>query len=853
MTRLPTALMIALLLSAAAALPGAQPLHAQTVYAQTFHAQTLPFGQILGGGSEGSGDGGSSEGGTSESGNDSGGATGEQTAQPEGESGLSPDLARALAEALTDPATRQALIDELLRAAGVATESGSGGPEAGASGAGGDSAEETASPSEDATAESQESEPSVARRIAEATKNVAEEAVLLGRRLTNAFTALIEVASGQRAVNWERLTQTLTSLGIVAGATLLTWWIVGRLGQRLLTALASSAADRGWLGRILLLLGRSLVDVLIILIAWGGGYALALALGDGGRMDINQSLFLNAFLLIEMSKVLLRIVLAPRHGALRLHGMSDETANYWYFWLARLIGLLGYGVLLVVPLVSATLGWTVGNSLKVLIALAATLIAMVIILQNRVSVRRAFEERAERLSGDLTAKLLSFLGRIWHLLALAYVFALFGIWLARPFDALSFMLTATLESVVAVIVGVVVVALLTRAISGGLHLPEDLKRNLPLLERRLNAFVPGTLKVIRIFVMIAVLIAIANAWGIVAVVDWLASGIGREVAGRLLAASAILLAAFIIWMAVTSWIEYRLNAENGYAPTARLRTLLSLFRNALTIALLVIAVMLALSELGVNIGPLLAGAGVVGLAIGFGAQKLVQDIITGAFIQFENALNEGDVVTVAGITGVVEKLTVRSVALRDLSGVYHLIPFSAVDSVSNFVKGFGYHLAEIGVAYREDIEEVKQVMQEAFDELKGGEKGGGILEPLEMHGVTQFGDSAVVVRARIKCRGGDQWAIGRAYNEIIKRRFDEAGIEIPFPHVTLYMGEDKQGKAPPLRLDGEELAKLVSRADQAKTPSDPEAKDKGGKPETSSTEESDHAEPSAASKQDGPA
>ena len=197
----------------------------------------------------------------------------------------------------------------------------------------------------------------------------------------------------------------------------------------------------------------------------------------------------------------------------------------------------------------------------------------------------------------------------------------------------------------------------------------------------------------------------------------------------------------------------------------------------------------------------------------------------------------------AGTTGVVEKLTVRSVALRDLSGVYHLIPFSSVDSVSNFMKGFGYHLAEIGVAYREDIDEVKRAMQEAFEELQSGDHGPSILEPLEMHGVTQFGDSAVVVRARIKCRGGDQWAVGRAYNEIVKRRFDAAGIEIPFPHLTLYMGENKDGSAPPLHLRQEEVAKLVERSKHE----DPDPRG-GSQPAEPSVEE-----PSSGSKQDGPA
>lgn len=204
--------------------------------------------------------------------------------------------------------------------------------------------------------------------------------------------------------------------------------------------------------------------------------------------------------------------------------------------------------------------------------------------------------------------------------------------------------------------------------------------------------------------------------------------------------------------------------------------------------------MLVLAELGVNIGPLLAGAGIIGLAVGFGSQKLVQDVINGAFIQFENAMNEGDMVTVGGITGIVERLTIRSVSLRTVDGAYHLIPFSSVDSVTNFMRNFSYYVADIGVAYKEKIPEVKQAMEDAFSNLKQTEYGVYIIDDFEMHGVTEFGESAITVRARIKTTPGQQWAVGRAYNEIIKGVFDERGIEIPFPHMTLYLGGDKQDK-----------------------------------------------------------
>ena len=272
----------------------------------------------------------------------------------------------------------------------------------------------------------------------------------------------------------------------------------------------------------------------------------------------------------------------------------------------------------------------------------------------------------------------------------------------------------------------------------------------------------------------------------------------------LLSVSAVLLVAFGLWLALTSWVDYRLNPEFGSVATAREQTLLTLLRNAATIALIIITLMFVLAEIGLDIAPLLASAGVLGLAIGFGAQKMVQDIITGIFIQFENAMNVGDVVTVGGTTGVVERLTIRSVSLRDLHGVYHIIPFSSVDMVSNYVKDYGYFVCDMGVAYRENVDEVKQAMMDAFAELKGDpDQADGILDELEWFGLNSFGDSAVMLRARIKCVPGRQWGIGRAYNGMLKRVFDDRNIEIPFPHQTIFFGESKDGKTQPITVEAD--------------------------------------------------
>src|SRR5690606_3872127 len=386
---------------------------------------------------------------------------------------------------------------------------------------------------------------------------------------------------------------------------------------------------------------------------------------------------------------------------------------------------------------------------------------------------------------DPLSRLLAFIGRIWHIAAIVYLLAVFVAWLTDPDTALPFLLSATWKSVLAILLGLALATFITRVASGGMHLPDDVKERLPLLESRLNAFVPAVLRVVRLVVSIAVAVTLIEVWHIADVSAWLRSGSGQRVIASLVSAALVLLIGSVVYLAVQSWIEYRLNPNLGRFVSARERTLLNLLRNAFTVVLAVIVSMLVLAQLGVNIGPLIAGAGVVGLAVGFGAQKLVQDVINGLFIQFENTLNEGDIVQLGGISGVVERLTIRSVSLRSLDGTYHMIPFSSVDSVSNLTKHFSYHLAAISVPYRENVPEVKEAMLEAFERLKQTPHAASILGEFEMQGVVEFATSSIVVRGRIKTLPGKQWEVGRAYNEIVKHVFDERGIEIAMPHVTV--------------------------------------------------------------------
>ena len=231
----------------------------------------------------------------------------------------------------------------------------------------------------------------------------------------------------------------------------------------------------------------------------------------------------------------------------------------------------------------------------------------------------------------------------------------------------------------------------------------------------------------------------------------------------------------------------------------RLHTLQSVTRYTVAVVVVVTATMMILQNLGVEIGAVLAAAGVVGVAVGFGSQQLVQDVISGFFLLVEDQIRVGDVVSVAGKSGLVERINLRMTVLRDLSGSVHYVRNGHIDLVTNMTKGFSYYVFEIGVAYREDTDEVTRVMREVSATLRNDpEFAEDIIEDIEILGVDKFADSAVVIKARLKTLPIKQWRVGREFNRLLKKAFDAAGIEIPFPHITVYAGQDKEGSAPPI-------------------------------------------------------
>lgn len=242
--------------------------------------------------------------------------------------------------------------------------------------------------------------------------------------------------------------------------------------------------------------------------------------------------------------------------------------------------------------------------------------------------------------------------------------------------------------------------------------------------------------------------------------------------------------------------------KEDYESKKRADTLSSVIRWVLRTAILLVATVMLLGQVGVQIGPIIAAAGVVGLAVGFGAQNLVQDVISGFFLLLEDQVRVGDVVVLGDKGGLVEKITLRMVILRDFNGNVHYVRNGKIDVVTNMTKEYSYYVFDIGVAYREDADEVSAVMAGVGKELQNDPAfKDDIVAPLEIVGVDKFADSAVVIKARFKTKPIKQWRIGREYNRRLKKKFDELNIEIPFPHITLYPGKDKKGDSPTLKVE----------------------------------------------------
>jgi small-conductance mechanosensitive channel len=620
--------------------------------------------------------------------------------------------------------------------------------------------------------------------------------------------------------NRQMWTAVFANLAVTLGLGYLAFYFLGWGVYRFRRALRQKPADQ-YLIKALRLSGILVLDLVPIL-----GFAVAAYLTLGlvsppETTGLVALAWINAFICGHVLAALCRLICAPAAPGLRCSGLSDQAANTLAAWGARLGYVTVYGYF---ALQAALLLGLPPLSYEVLLRLLGLLVTILVagmILQNREGVARALqqgltEERVRTFSRLTPVGVRKQLALRWHLLALFYVILLYGVWALQVEGGFAFLVRATLLTLAVLLAVRLCQRSLHPVFSRGFRASEGLRTRVPELEKRANRYLHTLHRALNFLLYLAGVIVILQTWGL-NTFGWLTSKPGQVLGGTLAMVFAIILVTFLIWEFANMLIESYLSRtdESGVELEAspRTRTLLAVARKALTIVLTVVSSLMVLSELGVDIGPLLAGAGVLGLAVGFGSQKLVQDVITGIFILLEDQIAVGDVINVGDKGGVVEAVSIRTVRLRDTAGTVHTIPFSSIGIVSNLTKDFSYFVLNAGVAYREDVDQVMQVLRDLGAELQRDEEyGPKIIEPLEMLGVDAFADSAVMIKARIKTAPSKQWLVGREFNRRMKMRFDQLGIDIPFPHTTIYFGEDKAGNAPPARLQVETIPRSGSAA-----------------------------------------
>jgi small conductance mechanosensitive channel len=300
---------------------------------------------------------------------------------------------------------------------------------------------------------------------------------------------------------------------------------------------------------------------------------------------------------------------------------------------------------------------------------------------------------------------------------------------------------------------------------------------------------------VRLVMGTGALLLVGRVWGL-DLLDWAAEGAGQVFAGIALHLLLLLIVAVAAFEASGFLIGRLFSGAAASTSEARrraqLKTLGPLLEAVVQTAIVVVAVLMALSEIGVKIGPLLAGAGVVGIALGFGAQSLVKDFLTGVFLIMEDIASVGDIVRIGDSGGLVEDMTLRTIRLRDFDGTLHIFPYSEAQVVHNLTKTFSYYVFDLQVSYGSDIDDALRIMKRVGEGMQEDPQfAPKILEPIEVVGVDNLADSGVVLKARIKTQPVQQWSVGREYNRRIKLAFDEAGVEIPFPHMKVVLPDQQ--------------------------------------------------------------
>jgi small-conductance mechanosensitive channel len=494
-----------------------------------------------------------------------------------------------------------------------------------------------------------------------------------------------------------------------------------------------------------------------------------------------------AYLACRLATTLTRGLVSPELPSLRLVHLTDEGAIYAVVWVRRVAVVAALGFAL------SSMGLLFGMPRPAAEALLKTTMlldhafAVIIVLQCRAAV--AARIHARRNTHGIAARVLNRLAAVWHLIAIFFITGLWLVWAADIRNGYARMWRIFLITAAVGIVARVISIILLGALDRAFRISPDVASRYPGLETRANRYYPllrGTLSGALVAVAVVVLL---QAWGINTLAWFNAGALGGRLVSTAVTIGVAGLVALAIWEIVNASLERqlaRMTREAQMVKSARLRTLMPILRTLLLIALLAIFGLTVLSEIGVNIAPLLAGAGILGVALGFGSQKLVQDFITGIFLLIENAMQVGDAVTVAGLSGSVEHLSIRTMRLRAGDGSVHIIPFSSVSTVTNSNRGIGNAAVSVTVPVAEDTDHVSDVLSEIARDMRSERRFADMMRSdLQLWGVDKVDAGMVTVVGQIVCTDGGRWGVQREFNRRLNIRFKELGIQIATPTQTV--------------------------------------------------------------------
>jgi small-conductance mechanosensitive channel len=560
------------------------------------------------------------------------------------------------------------------------------------------------------------------------------------------------------------------------------------------------------LKRVPLVVARLLLELVPVL---GIGLVGHLIAGSSlGGQTVSRLIILavvDAYAICAALFCVVRMLLSPGASRLRLFHLRDSTAVYMMHWSRRLILIAVCGYAIGETGLLLGLSDIAHDAFEKGVGLVLHLCLAFIVVQKRRAVRRRL-----RAPADATGPVAAFrnrLARVWHWIALFFLIAGWLIWAVEVPHGYAavihyFVVTAL------VLVGARLSLLLLLGLVDRIMQPGPQNPHLLLgIQSRLRVYHPVVSGTLRLVIYLLCGLGLLQLYGLNTFLWLFSSQLGQ----RILSASGGLLVtivlAFGVWEGVNGGVQQhleRLQREAQVAKSARLRTLLPLLRSTLLITIAIVAGLMILSEIGINIAPLLAGAGIVGVAIGFGSQKLVQDLITGIFLLLENAMQVGDWVTVSGLSGTVENLSVRTIRLRAGDGSVHIIPFSSVTSVTNINRGLGNASVNVSVAYDEDTDRVADELKAIVAGMRNDATlSAMMLSDFQLWGVDKVDGAEVTVVGQVVCTDSGRWAVQREFNRRMKRRFQELGIRIfnPVQTITLSMppqapAEKPQGETP---------------------------------------------------------